>query len=129
MVVCATTDQVIAQTTALLGVAEALSKRLSILEDLLLVLLELLALRLLERYSESCDGVVVGASLVTREDGGVDGTLQVVHLLVALLIDTSYTLTEEDHGTSGSAQGLVGRCCDNVRVRERRGNDTSSDEA
>ena len=101
---------------------------LGVLDDLLLVELEVLRLGLLERNREGGDGVVVGATLVAREDGEVDRTLEIVERLLASLgVGLAYTLAEEDHGTTGSTEGLVGGGCDNVAVLEGRLVDASSD--
>jgi hypothetical protein len=104
-------------------------KCLGVLDDLLLVELEVLGLSLLERNRERGDGVVVRATLVTREDGEVDGTFEIVErLLAGLSIGLAYTLAEEDHGTTGSTKGLVSGGRDDVAVREGRLVDTSGDQ-
>lgn len=98
-------------------------------DDLLLVGLELGGLSLLEGDSQSSDGVVVGATLVTGEDGEVDGVLEIVQgLLAGLCVDGADALAEEDHGTTGTTEGLVGGGGDNVSVVEGRGNSLGSDE-
>jgi hypothetical protein len=104
-------------------------KCLGVLDDLLLVELEVLSLSLLERNRERGDGVVVWATLVTGEDGEVDGSLEVVECLLASLgVGLAHALAEEDHSTTGSTKGLVGGGSDNVAVLEGRLVDTSSDQ-
>jgi len=114
------------------SVAESLElvlESLGIRDDLLLVGLELGANGLLEGNSESGDGVVVRTTLVTREDGEVNLVLEVVESLLARLgVDGADTLAEEDHGTTGTTEGLVSGGSDNVGVEERGGNDTGGDE-
>ena len=66
---------------------------------------------------------------MSREDGRVDRTLEVVHNLVALLVRAPHALAEEDHGTSRSTQTLVGSGRHDVRVFERRGNNATGDQA
>lgn len=102
---------------------------LSVLDDLLLVLLELGGVGLLEGNGESSDGVVVGSTLVTWEDGEVDGVLKIVKdILSGLGISGTDTSAEEDHGTTGSTEGLVGGGGDDVGVLEWRWDDTGGDE-
>lgn len=97
-------------------------------DDLLLVGLELGGLSLLEGNSQGSDGVVVGATLVTREDREVDGVLKVVEgLLAGLGVDGADTLAEEDHGTTRATEGLVGGGGDNVSPQEGRGDGLSGD--
>lgn len=97
-------------------------------DDLLLVGLELRGLSLLEGNSQGSDGVVVGATLVTREDREVDRVLQVVEgLLAGLGVDGADTLAEEDHGTTRATEGLVGGGGDNVSPQEGRGDGLSGD--
>ena len=104
-------------------------KRLGVLDNLLLVLLELRAGSLLEGNSKGSDGVVVGTSLVTGEDREVDGTLKVVQdVLTGLGVGAADTLAEEDHGTTGTTERLVGRGGDDISVFEGRGDDASSNE-
>ena len=82
-----------------------------------------------EGNGKSGDGVIVGATLVTWEHGEVDGSFEIVESLFSGLgINLSHTLSEEDHGTSGSAEGFVGRGCDDIGVFERRGDDASGDQ-
>lgn len=107
---------------------EGRGKGLAVLQHLLLILLEGGILGLLEGNGQGGDGVVVGASLVTGEDRGVDGVLQVVHDLVALLVGLADTLAVEDQGTAGATEGLVGGGGDNVRVREGRLQDIGGDQ-
>lgn len=108
---------------------ELVLQSLGVLDDLLLVLLELGSGSLLQGNGESGDGVVVGATLVAGEDGKVDGTLKVVHDLLASLVGAADTLAEEDHGTTGATQGLVGGGGHDIGVLEGRGDDTSGDQA
>jgi hypothetical protein len=65
---------------------------------------------------------------VTGEDGRVDGSLKIILLLLALLVDTPCALAEEDHGASRASQRLVGSGGDNVGVGEGRGDDACCDE-
>jgi hypothetical protein len=110
-------------------VAESLElnlKSLGVLENLFLVLTELRSGGLLEGNSQSSDGVVVGTTLVTREDGEVDRTLKVIHdFLASLGVSATHTLAEEDHGTTRTTERLVGGGGDDVGVLEGRRNDTS----
>jgi len=121
--VCAVGDELDAK------LLELVLERLCVLDDLRLVVLELLCVGLLEGDCQGGDGVVVRTALVAGEDGEVDGTLEVVHdLFPRLEIGASYTLAEEDHGATGTTQGLVGGGCDDVGVLEGGGYDTSSDQ-
>lgn len=114
-------------------VAEALEfgfERFGVLDDLLLVLLEFISHCLLQCNSKCRDGVVVRTTLMAREDGEVDGSFKVVQdRFAGLRIGRAKTLAEEDHGTSGTAQGLV--CCggDNIGIFERSGDDFCGDQA
>lgn len=108
---------------------ELLLESLGVLDDLLLVLLELRGVDLLESNSQSSDGVVVGTTLVAREDGEVDRVLKVVKDFLSGLIGAADTLAEEDHGTTGTTERLVGGGGHNIGVLEGRGNDTSGDQA
>lgn len=114
------------------SVAESLElvlKSLSVRDDLLLVGLELGVSSLLEGNSESGDGMVVRTTLVTREDGEVDLVLEIVESLLARLgVDGANTLAEEDHGTTGTTEGLVSGGSDNIGVEEGGGNNTGGDE-
>lgn len=102
---------------------------LGVLDDLLLVLLELRGVNLLEGNGKSGDGVVVGTTLVAREDGEVDGALKVIHdVLAGLGVGAADTLAEEDHGTTGATQGLVSGGGHNIGVLEGRGDNAGSDE-
>jgi len=104
-------------------------ERLGVLDNLLLVLLELRAGSLLEGNSKGSDGVVVGASLVTGEDREVDGTLKVIQdVLTGLGVGAADTLAEENHGTTGTTERLVGSGGDDISVLEGRRDDTSSNE-
>jgi hypothetical protein len=82
----------------------------------------------LEGYGEGGNGVVVGATLVAGEDGGVDFLLKVVLSHHALLVCGAHALAVEDHGTAGAAQGLVGGGGDDVGVLEGGRHDTGSHE-
>ena len=98
-------------------------------DDLFLVSLEIWVSCLLEGGGEGSDGVIVWATLVTWEDGEVDGTFEIVEdLLAGLGLDLSDTLAEEDHGTSGASEGFVGGGCHDIGVFEGRGDDTGRDE-
>jgi hypothetical protein len=100
---------------------ECYFKLLGVLDDLLLVELEVLSLCLLQRDSKRSDGVVVGSALVTREDGEVDGSFEIVEgLLAGLRVSLAYSLAEEDHCATGSTERLVGGGGDNVAVWEGR---------
>ena len=108
---------------------EGVLKLLGVLDDLLLIQLEVLSLSLLQGDGKRSDGVVVGSTLVTREDGEVDGALKVVEgLLAGLSIGLADTLAEEDHSTTGTTERLVGSGGDNVAVREGRLVDASGNE-
>lgn len=113
-------------------VAESLEgdlESLGVGDNLLLVGLEVRGLGLLEGDREGGDGVVVGTTLVTGEDGEVDGVLELVEgLLAGLGVDGADTLAEEDHGTTGTTEGLVGGGGDNVGVLEGSGDDLGGDE-
>jgi len=112
-------------------VLELVLESLGVVDDLLLVLSELVRLCLLEGNSKSSDGVVVRSTLVTREDGEVDGTLEIVEgldLLASLHLSLADTLAEEDHGTTGTTERLVGGGGDNVGVGEGRVVDATSDQ-
>ena len=101
---------------------------LGVLENLLLVGLELRSIDLLKGDGKSSDGVVVRTTLVTREDGEVKGSLEVVHDVLSGLVLATDTLAEEDHGTTGSTEGLVGGGGNNIGVLEGRGDDTGGDQ-
>lgn len=62
---------------------ELVLKGLGVGDNLLLVGLEVRGLSLLQGDGQSSDGVVVRTTLVTREDGEVDGALKVVEGLLA----------------------------------------------
>lgn len=99
---------------------EGVLKGLGVGDDLLLVSLEVRAGGLLQGNSQGSDGVVVRATLVAGEDGEVDGVLEVVEGLLATLgVDGADTLAEEDHGTTGTTEGLVGSGGDDIGVLER----------
>lgn len=95
---------------------------------------------LLKGNGEGSDGVIMGTALVTREDASgagfvsssevwwrrivnrqkflpeINWSLQVVQGLLALLINASNTLPEEDHCTTGPTKGLVGSSGDDICV-------------
>ena len=120
--VSAVRDELVAQSL------ELVLESLGVLDDLLLVLLELGGSSLLEGNSKGGDGVVVGTTLVAREDGEVDRVLEVVKNILAGLIGAADTLAEEDHGTTGATERLVSGGGHNIGVLEGRGNDTSGDQ-
>lgn len=107
---------------------ELLLDGLGVLQDLFLVLLELGGIDLLEGNGQSSDGVVVRTTLVAGEDGEVDWVLEVVHDLLSGLVSASDSLAEEDHGSTGSTERLVGRSSDNIGVLKWRWNNASSNE-
>ena len=127
-------DHVVVGTASDKGVVTGLElvlKSLGVLDDLLLVLSELVGLSLLEGNSKSSNRVVVRTTLVTREDREVDGALEVVEgldLLASLHLSLADTLAEEDHGTTGTTERLVGGGGDNVGVGEGRVVDATSDQ-
>jgi hypothetical protein len=125
-------DHVVVGSTSDEGVAQALeglTDSLGVLDDLGLVGLEVVGLSLLEGDGKSSDGVVVGTTLVPREDGEVDGALEVVEgLLAGLGVGAADALAEEDHGSTGTTERLVGGGGDNVAVFERRLVHTGGDE-
>lgn len=97
--------------------------------NLLLVSLEVGSSSLLQGNSKSSDGVVVRATLVTGEDGEVDGVLEVVESLLASLgVNGADTLAEEDHSTTGTTERLVGGGGDNIGVLEGGGDDLGGNE-
>ena len=74
--------------------------------------------------------MVVRSTLVTWEDGEVDGSLKVIQdLLAGFGIGASDSFAEEDHGSSRSTEGLVSGGGDDIGVFEGRRNDTRCDEA
>jgi hypothetical protein len=104
---------------------ELVLERLGVGDHLLLVLPELGRGSLLEGNGKCGDGVVVGATLVTREDGEVDLVLKIVKsLLSGLGVGGAHATAEEDHGATGATEGLVGGGGDDVGIFEWRGNDT-----
>ena len=109
---------------------ELFFQRLGVLDDLLLVESELGGLGLLQGNGEGGDGVVVWATLVAREDGEVDGSLEVIErLLAGLEVLLAHALAEEDHRASGTAQRLVGGGGDDVGVLKGGGDDAGGDQA
>jgi hypothetical protein len=122
--VSAVRDELVAESL------ESVLESLGVGNNLLLVGLEVRAGSLLQSNSQSSDGVVVRAALVTGEDGEVDGVLEVIEsLLAGLGIDGADTLAEEDHGTTGTTERLVGGGGDNVGVLEGSGDDLGGNEA
>lgn len=71
--------------------------------------------------------MVVRAALVAREDGEVDGVLEVVQGLLALGIDRPDALAEEDHGAAGATERLVSGGGDDVSVEEGGGDNLGGD--
>ena len=103
---------------------------LCVFDDLLLVLPELGAVGLFEGDRKSGDGVVVRATLVTGEDGEVDGAFKVIHdVLAGLGVGVADTLAEEDHGTTGATERLVGGGGHDIGVLERRRDHTGSNQS
>lgn len=108
---------------------EGVLNSLSVGDNLLLVSLEFGGGSLLQGDSQSSDGVVVGTTLVTREDGEVDRALKVVEgLLASLSIDGTNTLAEEDHGTTRTTERLVGSGGNNVGILEGSRDDLGGNE-
>lgn len=104
-------------------------ERLGVLDNLFLVLTEFRGGGLLERDGQGSDGVVVRTTLVAREDGEVDGPLEIVeNLLAGLRVGAADTLAEEDHGTTGSTEGLVGGGGDHISVLKGRRNNAGSNQ-
>lgn len=128
VVVGASRNDGVAEAVLLLGFAEAGGEGLGVGEDLALVGAELGGLSLLKRDGQGGNGVVVGTALVAGEDGGVDGGLEVVHLLLALLVGATDAAAEEDHGAARAAEGLVAGGGNDVGVGEGAGEDLSGDE-
>lgn len=109
---------------------ELLLESLGVGNDLLLVLLELGRGSLLEGNGKGGDGVVVGATLVTREDGEVDLVLKIVEgLLAGLGVNGANTAAEEDHGATGATERLVSGGGDDIGVEEGRGDNLGGNEA
>ena len=124
MIVRAARDDLVA--AARHGVRE----RLRVRDDLLLVLLKLRRCRLLQRCRERCDGVIVGTTLQTREDGEVEFRLNiVVHRRFLPLRREALALAVEDHRTARPAQRFVRRRRHHVGVIKRRRDDARRDEA
>lgn len=114
-------------------VAEAFEfnfQRFGVGDDLLLVLFEFGGGGLFEGDGQGGDGVVVGAALVAREDGEVDGAFEVVEELFAGLgVGFPHAFAVEDHGAAGAAEGFVGCGGDDVGVVEGGGDHAGGDEA
>lgn len=108
---------------------EGVLQSLGIRDNLLLVSLEVGASGLLQGNSQGSDGVVVRATLVTREDGEVDGVLEIVEdLLAGLGVNGADTLAEEDHSTTGTTKRLVGGGGDDIGVLEGGRDNLGGDE-
>merc|ERR1719312_1073524 len=107
---------------------ESLSKALCIFDHLSLINFKLFTLSLLHRNGNTSNGMVVGSSLKSREDGQVDLVLNVIHHLVALAVYTPHPPPVEDQPCPGSSQGLVNRGGDNITVEERGGGNSSSNQ-
>jgi len=100
-------------------VLELVLERLGVGNNLLLVSLELGGSGLLQSNSQGSDGMIVRTTLVTREDGEVDGVLQIVQGLLAILrIRGADALAEEDHSTARTAERLVRRGSNDIGVEE-----------
>jgi hypothetical protein len=120
--VSAVRDELVAESL------EGVLQSLGVGNNLLLVGLEVGAGSLLQGNSQGSDGVVVRTTLVTRENREVDGVLKIVEgLLAGLGIDGADTLAEEDHGTTGTTEGLVGGGGDDIGILEGGGDDLSGD--
>lgn len=104
-----------------MGVAEAFGEGFGVGEDGFLVVDKLRGLGLFEGDGESGDGVVVGPTLVTGEDGGVDGVFEVVEFGLAFFVGAAYAFAEEDHGATGAAERFVSGGGDDVGVSEGEG--------
>ncbi len=101
-----------------------------VLDDLFLVGFEVWGHGLLQGNREGGNGVVVGATLMAREDGEVDGAFKVVEdRLAGFGISAADAFTEEDHGTSRATERFVGGGGDYVGVLEGCGDDFGGDEA
>lgn len=119
VVICAAADEAVAQATLGLFVAEALGEGFGVGKHLRLVGVEVGGLGLLEGDGEGGDGVVVRTTLVAWEDGRVDGSLEVVHLVdLGLGVLATHALAEEDEGAARPSQALVAGGGDDVGVRE-----------
>lgn len=124
VVVGAAADNAVSETAFALVVTEALGEGFSVGENLGLIGVEVGSLGLLEGHGESGDGVVVRTALVAGEDGGVDGTFEVVHFVnLGLGVRATDALAEEDESAAGTAQALVAGGGDDVGVGKRSGHD------
>lgn len=99
-----------------------------VLDNLFLVFLESWSICLLQGNSQGGDCVVVGTTLVTREDREVNWVFEIIHDRLSRLVGASDTLSEEDHGTSGSTERLVGSGGDNISVLKWRWDNSGSNE-
>lgn len=128
VVIGTTADQAVAQTSLALIITKSLGKGLGVGKDLGLVGVEIGSLRLLQGNSKSGDGVVVGTTLVAGEDGVVDGTLEVVQLILLRLgVGSADTLAEEDQGSARSTETLVAGGGDDISIAERTRQDLGGD--
>merc|ERR1719357_942721 len=93
---------------------------------LLPLLSTLLTIGLLHSNSYSSNSMIVRASLKSREHRQIDLIPNVVHDLVALVVDASHTLPVEDQPSPGPSEGLVNSRGDNITVEERRRSYSSS---
>lgn len=109
--VCAVGDELEAE------VLELDFEGFGVFDDLFLVLLEFGSSGLFEGNGESGDGVIMWSTLMAGEDGEIYGSFEVVQdLLPGFGVRTSDTLSEEDHGTSGSSERFVGGRCDDICI-------------
>mmetsp|Transcript_8304 Transcript_8304/g.12076 ORF Transcript_8304/g.12076 Transcript_8304/m.12076 type:complete len:462 (-) Transcript_8304:187-1572(-) len=108
---------------------QGVPQSLSVLQDLLLVGLVLGLHGHLQSHGQGRDGLVVRATLEAGEDGSVDLLLQVPHDGLAALVNTTLSLSEVDHSTSGASQRLVGGGRHDVGVLEGSGEHAAQDEA
>lgn len=130
MVVGTAANKAISKTSLALIVAKTLGKSLGVGKNLGLIGVEVRGLSLLQGNRESRDSVVVRATLVTWEDGGVDGAFKVVHLIdLCLGVLASNPLAEEDQGTTRTTKTLVAGGGNDVGILEGARKNLGSDQA